>query len=135
MTDNDILPKGFIPKTLRIIETLGLILVLTATIVAIALEVKHIVVEKGGHVELHDLLLFFIYLEVVAMIGIYFESHRLPVRFVLYIAIVALARHIILDMNSMSWEQLLATAFALILIAVSILAVRVRHSALDAPED
>jgi protein PsiE len=135
MTDPDSRPQGFIPRTLRLIETLGLVLVLVATVVAIGLEVKHIVVDKHGHVELHDLLLFFIYLEVVAMIGIYFDSHRLPVRFVLYIAIVAMARHIILDMNSMSWQQLLATSFALILVAASVLVVRVRHRSLDAPED
>jgi protein PsiE len=42
-----------------------------------------------------DLLLLFIYLEIGAMVGIYFKTHHMPVRFLIYIAITALTRHIV----------------------------------------
>ena len=44
----------------------------------------------------------FIYLEIIAMIQIYYTQHRLPIRFPIYIAIVALARYIILDSKSLA---------------------------------
>jgi protein PsiE len=61
-------------------------------------------------VTLADLLLFFIYLEVLAMVAIYLESGKLPVRMPLYIAIVALARYMILDMKSLDTWRMLGVA-------------------------
>ena len=54
---------------------------------------------SAARVTLADLLLMFLYLEVLAMIGQYFNSGQLPVRFPLYIAMVAMARYIILDIK------------------------------------
>ena len=48
-----------------------------------------------GRAGLGDLLLLFIYLEIGAMVGIYFKTTRLPVRYLIYIAITALARVLI----------------------------------------
>src|SRR5262245_7003295 len=48
-----------------------------------------------GRAELPDILLLFIYLEIGAMVGIYFKTTRLPVRYLIYIAITALARVLI----------------------------------------
>src|SRR5499433_4420444 len=48
-----------------------------------------------GRADLSDLLLLFIYLEIGAMVGIYFKTTRLPVRYLIYIAITALARVLI----------------------------------------
>ena len=48
-----------------------------------------------GRASLGDLLLLFIYLEIGAMIGIYFKTTRLPVRYLIYIAITALGRVVI----------------------------------------
>ena len=120
---------------LQIVERIGLLLVLLATLVAFGNELWHIFVDKNGKVSLADLLLMFIYLEVVAMIGIYFEHHRLPVRFVLYIAVVALARHIVLDMKGMPWEALIASSAAILMVVISVTVVRLRHPNLDAVED
>jgi hypothetical protein len=61
-------------------------------------------------VALADLLLMFLYLEVLAMIGQYFKSGQLPVRFPLYIGMVALARYLILDLKEMSEWRMLAVA-------------------------
>lgn len=120
---------------LQVVERIGLLLVLLATLVAFGNELWHIFIENDGKVSLADLLLMFIYLEVVAMIGIYFEHHRLPVRFVLYIAVVALARHIVLDMKGMPWEALVASSAAILLVVISATVVRLRHPNLDASED
>ena len=59
------------------------------------------IIEKG-HAELKDILLLFIYLELGAMIGIYFKTHRLPVQFLIFIAITALARHLVIDVQHVS---------------------------------
>jgi phosphate starvation-inducible membrane PsiE len=48
-----------------------------------------------GAASIHDLLLLFIYLELGAMVGIYFTTNHMPVRFLIYIAITALTRHMV----------------------------------------
>jgi protein PsiE len=48
-----------------------------------------------GHASLADILLLFIYLEIGAMVGIYFKTTRLPVRYLIYVAITALGRVLI----------------------------------------
>jgi protein PsiE len=62
------------------------------------------------------------------MVGIYLRSGALPVRMPLYIAIVALARHLILDMKSMSELALIATSAAILIIAGAVLLLRFGHS-------
>jgi len=53
----------------------------------------------SGHVTIEDLLLLFIYLEIGAMVGIYFKTNRMPVQFLIYVAITALTRHLIASIN------------------------------------
>lgn len=79
-------------------------------------------------VTLADLLLLFIYLEVLAMLAIYLESGKLPIRIPLYIAIVALARYLILDMKSMETWLMLAVAGAALLMALAILVIRFAYT-------
>ena len=50
---------------------------------------------QKSHATIQDLLLLFIYLELGAMVGIYFNTNHMPVRFLIYIAITALTRHIV----------------------------------------
>lgn len=57
---------------------------------------------QGGKADLKDILMLFIYLELLAMIGIYFKTHRLPVQFLIYIAITALSRHLVVDVQAVS---------------------------------
>ena len=116
----------FRKKVLEFVEQAGLALILVATVIAIGQEVW-VIVEKQ-RVDLADLLLLFIYLEVVAMVGIYFESHSLPVRFPIYIAIVALARYLILDSKDMQWDRLLGVGAVILILAMAILVIRFGHS-------
>ena len=79
-----------------------------ATLVAAGQEVAKMI--AAHEVTLADLLLLFIYLEVLAMVGVYLESGSLPIRMPLYIAMVALARHLILDMKHLGPWEITATA-------------------------
>jgi protein PsiE len=117
---------GFRVGVLRLVEQVGLGLILAATIVAIGQEVWKMV--ELLHVSLADILLLFIYLEVVAMVAIYFESHRLPVRFPLYIAMVALARYVILDSKTMGPWQIIAVGATILILAATVLVLRFGHA-------
>jgi protein PsiE len=114
--------KDFRVAVLHLVEEVGLGLILVATVVAVGQEVAEMV--RALKVSLADLLLLFIYLEVVAMVAIYFESHQLPVRFPLYIAMVALARYIILDSKAMGAWQIIAVGTTILLLAATVLLLR-----------
>lgn len=79
---------------------------------------------KMGAVALADLLLLFIYLEVLAMVANYAESGKLPVRMPLYIAIVALARYLILDMKSMEDWRIVAISISTLVLAATVIVIR-----------
>ncbi|MGH8725138.1 MAG: phosphate-starvation-inducible protein PsiE, partial [Burkholderiales bacterium] len=53
-----------------------------------------------GHASIEDILLLFIYLELGAMVGIYFKTNHMPVRFLIYVAITALTRMLIGDIQA-----------------------------------
>ncbi len=119
-------------SVLHIIEQIGLLLIVIATIIAVGQEL--IVMIEKMKVDLKDLLLLFIYLEIIAMVKIYYEQHHLPIRFPIYIAIVALARYIILDSKSFSDWQLFEIALTIALLTLSVLIVRYGHTRLPYKE-
>ncbi len=55
---------------------------------------------SNGHAEIHDILLLFIYLELGAMVGIYFKTNHMPVRFLIYVSITALTRMLLGDIQA-----------------------------------
>lgn len=118
--------KDFTRQSLDVAQEIGLLLVAMATVVAFGLEVN--VMIQARAVTLADLLLMFIYLEVLAMVGIYLKSGKLPIRIPLYIAIVALARYMILDMKDMDSWRMLAVAGAALILALAVLAIRYGHT-------
>jgi phosphate starvation-inducible membrane PsiE len=78
------------------------------------------------HATVGDLLLMFIYLEIGAMVGIYFKTNHMPVRFLLYIAITALTRHMvdIMSHQPINVIEMLAVAGSTFVIAISVLVIR-----------
>ena len=118
---------------LHLVEQLGLFVIFIATVVAVGQEVM-IMIDKMK-VDLKDLLLLFIYLEIIAMIQIYYEQHRLPIRFPIYIAIVALARYIILDSKSLAQWQLLEIGLTVMILTIAVLIVRYGHVKLPYDSD
>jgi len=79
-----------------------------------------------GKATLADILLLFIYLELGAMVGIYFKTTRLPVRYLLYIAITALARVLIelVSAEHRTGTDLVIVAGAILLISFAVLVLR-----------
>ena len=110
---------------LEIVENIGLMVIAIATVVAGYQEVMLMISNQS--VTLADLLLMFLYLEVLTMVGLYYNSGKLPVRFPLYIAMVALARYVILDVKELDVWHLLGVATAILLIAGAVLLIRYGH--------
>ncbi len=113
-------------KALVIIEDIGLLIIALSTVIAIGFEVVQMF--EAMKVTLADLLLLFIYLEVLAMVGIYLKTGQLPIRVPLYIAVVAIARYMILDMKNLDTLRVLGLAGAVLILALSILAIRYGHT-------
>lgn len=118
---------------LEVVENIGLIIIGLATVVAGYHEVALMV--DNGRVTLADLLLMFLYLEVLTMVGLYYNSGKLPVRFPLYIAMVALARYLILDIKELDVWRMLAVSGSVLLIAVAVLVIRYGHVRFPYSED
>jgi len=113
-------------KALVIVEDIGLFIIALSTVIAISFEVVEMF--NAMKVTLADLLLLFIYLEVLAMVGIYLKTGKLPVRVPLYIAIVAIARYMILDMKNLDTLRVLGLSGAVLILAISILTIRYGHT-------
>ena len=108
------------------IQLLALVIILAATVIAFGIEVNQMIeIQK---VTLADLLLLFLYLEVLAMVRVFWESQSIQITLPLFIAITALARFIILQGKSINPEVLLYEAGAIVLIAIAILVLRFRNS-------
>jgi len=125
--------RKFFSGGLDIVELAGLLIIAFATTVAIYQEAMAMI--GAGKVTLADLLLMFLYLEVLAMIGQYFRSGHIPVRYPLYIAMVALARYLILDIKDLTELRVLATAGAILLLTLAVLAIRFGHVKFPYRED
>ena len=109
---------------IKYIEKGLLTLIAILTVVATFQEI--IIVYEAGKVNLADLLLLFIYTEVLGMIGIFFASNRIPITLPLFIAMTAIARLIILQGKEMEPITLLYEAGAILIIALGCLVVRYR---------
>ena len=109
---------------IKYIEKGLLTLIAILTVVATLQEI--IIVYEENKVNLADLLLMFIYTEVLGMIGIFFASNRIPITLPLFIAMTAIARLIILQGKEMEPITLVYEAGAILIIALGCLVVRYR---------
>jgi len=113
-------------KIVKQIQLLTLIIILISTVIAIGSELYQMF--KIQTVTLADLLLLFLYLEVLAMVRVFWESQSIQITLPLFIAITALSRFIILQGKSINPEILVYEAGAILLIALAILVLRFRNS-------
>ncbi len=118
MKDNKFKPALIIKTIEKVL--LGIIAVLT--VVAVLQEIYSIY--NNGKVQLADLLLLFIYTEVLGMIGIFYVSNKIPITLPLFIAMTAIARLIILQGKGMDPIILLYEAGAILIIALACLVIR-----------
>jgi len=125
--------QQFNQKLLSLVEHIGLLVIAIATVIAMADEITTMV--RALQVSLADLLLLFLYLEVLAMVGAYYRSGKLPVRFPLYISMVAMARYLVLDIKGMDGWHMLAITGSILLLTIAVLIVRIGHVRYPYPSD
>ena len=107
------------------IEKAVIFVILASTITAIIFEILKMIDDR--YVELADLLLLFIYVEVIGMVRVYYVSNRVRMTYPLFIAITALSRLIILQGKDSNPELLLYEAGAIVLVALAVIILRLRY--------
>ncbi|TQV63767.1 MAG: phosphate starvation protein [Halothiobacillaceae bacterium] len=108
---------------MTMLHNLMLVIIAVATVWSAFGEFAHIFLGEAAPT-LKDILLLFIYLEVLAMVGIYFRTHRLPVRYLVYIAITALTRILVVDVKTMSTEAIMVFTGAILILTLAVLVLK-----------
>jgi protein PsiE len=103
-----------------------MVIILVSTVIAVGIEIKNMFTNQS--ITLADLLLMFLYLEVLAMVRVFWSQQSISITLPLLIAITALARFIILQGKEMDPTALVYEAVAILLIAGAIVVLRLRHS-------
>jgi protein PsiE len=112
-------------RGLGIVEQAVLIVIGCATVFAVFQAISH--VWQAGAITVGDILLLFLYLEVMSMLNHYLSAGNLPVRYPLYIGIIALARFLVLDIKELDAITIFSLSGSILLIALAILVVRFGH--------
>ena len=107
---------------IKTIEKVLLVIIAGATIFATLQEIIGLVEKQ--RVQLADLLLLFIYTEVLGMVGVFYKSNKIPITLPLFIAITALSRMIILQGKGSDPQNLIYESAAVLLLAISCLIIR-----------
>ena len=107
--------------------------VIGATIVWSAVS-EYLSMIQAGHAKLNDILLLFIYLELGAMVGIYFKTDRLPVLFLLYVAITALTRFLAVDIKELPTQSIVIVTGSILVLTLAVLVLQVAASKFTASE-
>jgi protein PsiE len=110
-------PKAAVSRVIHHTENAFLLVIGVFTVVAMLQEIWIII--EGRTVALKDLLLMFIYVEVLAMVGVYYDSKKIPITLPLFIAITALSRLLILQGKDQPPVNLLYESGAVLLLAIA----------------
>ena len=113
-------------KIAKNLQLILMVIILISTVIAVGIEMYKMFVNRS--VTLADLLLMFLYLEVLAMVRVFWNQQSISITLPLLIAITALARFIILQGKEMDPTALVYEAIAIVLIAGAIVILRLRHS-------
>tara|TARA_B110000259_G_scaffold178519_1_gene216962 strand:- start:1722 stop:2108 length:387 start_codon:yes stop_codon:yes gene_type:complete len=113
-------------SAIRNIQLVAVLAVLIATIIAFFVELSFMYETKS--VGLADLLLMFIYIEVLGLVRSYWETRAVRITYPLVIAITALARYIILQDKDSDPANLIYIALAILIVALATVVVRFRNS-------
>ena len=117
--------KDAVGNFVSFVEKAIILIILVSTITAIIFEILKMI--NAQYVELADLLLLFIYVEVIGMVRVYMISNRVRMTYPLFIAITALSRLIILQGKDSNPELLLYEAGAIVLVAIAVVILRLRY--------
>ena len=113
-------------SSIRNIQLVAVIVVLVSTIIAFFLEMKEMYHNKD--ITLADLLLMFIYIEVIGLVRSYWETQSVRITYPLIIAITALARFIILQDKESDPANLIYISLAILIVAIATVIIRFRNS-------
>tara|TARA_B100000963_G_scaffold319982_1_gene302214 strand:+ start:340 stop:723 length:384 start_codon:yes stop_codon:yes gene_type:complete len=113
-------------EIIRLTQLVGAAIVLVATTIAFCLEILKMANVQS--IELADLLLLFIYLEVMGMVGNYWSNQSIRLTYPLFIAITALSRLIILQKKDTDASFLIFESGAILLLAIAIVVLKLRKS-------
>ena len=113
-------------KIAKNLQLVLMVIILISTVIEVGIEMNKMFLAKS--VTLADLLLMFLYLEVLAMVRVFWDQQSISITLPLLIAITALARFIILQGKEMDPTALVYEAVAIVLIAGAIVILRLRHS-------
>ncbi len=113
-------------STIRNIQLVAVLFVLLSTVIAFFLEVRDMYINRD--IELADLLLMFIYIEVIGLVRSYWETRSIRISYPLVIAITALARFIILQDKEGDPANLIYISTAILIVAIATVIIRLRNS-------
>ncbi len=111
-----------IPKIIHGIERSILILIVALTVGAVLIELN--TVWTNQTIRIADILLLFLYTEVISMVGIFYRSNTIPVLYPIFIAITALSRLVVLQSKDMEPATIVFEAGAIFILAVAAFALR-----------
>ena len=114
-----------VEKFIRLIQVTSVLIILTGAIIGFISEIN-LMIEKMK-VELADLLLLFIYVEVMGMIRVYLLNEEIRITYPLIIAITAISRLIILQKKDLDPSILIFESVAILIIAIAIIVLRLRY--------
>ena len=113
-------------KIAKNLQLILMVIILISTVIAVGIEIYKMFQNRS--VTLADLLLMFLYLELLAIVRIFWDQQSISITLPLLIAITALSRFIILQGKEMNPSGLVYEAVAILLIAAAIVVLRLRHS-------
>ena len=113
-------------QTIRNIQLTAVIIVLASTVIAFFLEITEMYMNRD--ITLADLLLMFIYIEVIGLVRSYWETRAVRITYPLVIAITALARFIILQDKESDPSNLIYISVAILIVAIATVIIRFRNS-------
>jgi len=89
---------------------------------------EYLAMMQTGRAKLDEILLLFIYLELGAIVGIYFKTDRLPVLFLLYVAITALTRYLAVDSKELGIQTVIAVTGSILVLTLAVLVLQIAAS-------
>ena len=108
-----------------LLEKIVLSVLIACTIIAIGMEIQGMI--ANYKVTLADILLLFIYIEIIGMIKEYWVSKMIRMSYPLFIAMTALARMIIMQRKDVDPSAYVYESVAILILAIAIVVLRVRH--------
>ena len=112
-------------KYFELLEKIVLSILIICTIIAIGMELQEMVI--NSKVTLADILLLFIYIEIIGMIKEYWISKVIRMSYPLFIAMTALARVLIMQRKDVDPSAYVYESIAILILAIAIVVLRLRH--------